>query len=169
MQYRFKFRSSKITQEEIDAIFKSECIDLAQFQIHLWKFGANAYACKNLLKVLKGAFEKSKIDKVLNKVTISFRITFAKGAIGKYTGKCLVDYPKDTSVITWPSSAAPKRKNLSINQVRQILKSSRSGCNSMETGLISAFSNENLDELISKINFLSVQRVIGKPRISKAN
>lgn len=166
VQYTFKFHSSRITQEEVDLIFKSEVIDLVQFQTHLQKFGANVYACKNLLKVLRGVFEKSKVDRVLNKATISFKITFAKGTSNKYTNKCLVDYPRDASVITWPPSVVPKRKNLSINQVRQIIKTSKSGCNSLETGLVGTFSNENLDELILRNDFLSIQRVIGKPGIS---
>lgn len=111
---------------------------------------------------MKGDLEKTKINKELNKVTISFSLFFADGTNSKSISKCLVNYQRDTSVITWPPTVAPKRTRLTIGKVRQIIKSSNQ---SLETGLVQSLSNENIDEHIEGKKLKSIQRTIGRRKI----
>ena len=140
VQYKFKFYSNAVTQNDFDAIFKMNYINQEDYQMIYSKYGVNIQICQNLIKLLKGEIEEAKIDKDLKKASISFIINFEKGN-SKCNNQVLVKYSHDAAVLSWPPSIAPTRTNLSITKIRNLIKS-KNVFSSHETR---AISNENIE------------------------
>ena len=95
----------------------------------------------------------------MNKVSISYVITFDKGLTSRITNKILVKCPKDATVISWPPSVPVKRTNLSINRLRSMIKAKTVGPANEITNA-TAITSENIDGRSKSLEEKSMVKIL---------